>query len=491
MILEIFELSKEKMDRYLNDEEVVNIILSGRFGIGKTTFLNNYFASNESENIEEGSKYDVVNITPVDYSVLSNQDIFRYIKYDILFEIFKKVEIDEKNALIPIIQSLPVYLQYNFIRLLGTLLLLVPKFGKQYFKLFEELSKHSEEFKEIKRQAEKGTIDKVNEFVKAFHSNEGELYEDNEITEIICILLEKMSDKKKVLVIDDLDRIDPNHIFRILNVLSTHYRSKNKFGFNKVIVVCDIKNIRKIFDNRFGQGVDFSGYIDKFYDKEIFVFDNKARLINALDNIVSSISFVGDKNDFTEFYNTKCKFLKEYLKIFFTDLVNHGLINLRSLFKYYNESVDIKTKKMEFGHFEVYYNWQLSIVLLLELLSKYVGESEELIKKLDTLSNYDSSFGREYSGAINISLLILGYEDHGLADMYSRDKQDFVYHDKPTQTDIHYKMFGSRNGRDRTISARVISFKDHGTDNEKEKHLPSVYRLWKLSYEKLIEKFEL
>ena len=48
--------------------------------------------------------------------------------------------------------------------------------------------------------------------------------------------LEEIRNKKKnVLVIDDLDRIDPEHIFRILNILSVHnnhFDSENKFSFD-------------------------------------------------------------------------------------------------------------------------------------------------------------------------------------------------------------------------------------------------------------------
>src|SRR5690606_11957375 len=89
--------------------------------------------------------------------------------------------------------------------------------------------------------------------------------------------------KETVLIIDDLDRIDPEHIFRILNVFGAHFENGqfesfssytcNKFNFDKVILVCDINNIRNIFHSKYGTATDFAGYIDKFYTHEIFEYD--------------------------------------------------------------------------------------------------------------------------------------------------------------------------------------------------------------------------
>ena len=76
-----------------------------------------------------------------------------------------------------------------------------------------------------------------------------------------------------VLLIDDLDRLDPEHVFRLFNIFSAHYddvTESNKFGFDKIIFVCDINNIQQMFNHRYGINVEFNGYIDKFYSSEIF-----------------------------------------------------------------------------------------------------------------------------------------------------------------------------------------------------------------------------
>ena len=80
------------------------------------------------------------------------------------------------------------------------------------------------------------------------------------------------AEKRKVLIIDDLDRMDPDHIFRIMNVFAAQFDHErfgyNKFAFDKVIIVCDLDNLRNLFAHKYGSNVDFSGYIDKVTDYE-------------------------------------------------------------------------------------------------------------------------------------------------------------------------------------------------------------------------------
>ncbi len=95
------------------------------------------------------------------------------------------------------------------------------------------------------------------------------------------------------MIIDDLDRIDPDQIFRLLNVFSVHIDiegTENKFSFDKILFCCDASNIRRIFHNRFGVDVDFNGYFDKFYSKEIFYFDNRTEIKKSVFDILSTIN---------------------------------------------------------------------------------------------------------------------------------------------------------------------------------------------------------
>lgn len=80
-----------------------------------------------------------------------------------------------------------------------------------------------------------------------------------------------------VLVIEDMDRIDPAHIFRIHNVFSAHWDIQdyseqrltggdplNKYNFDKILLVCHFQNIKNIFHHFYGAQTDFTGYIHKF-----------------------------------------------------------------------------------------------------------------------------------------------------------------------------------------------------------------------------------
>ena len=69
------------------------ILFSGKFGKGKTTFLTEFFKEQTKYCGKEN--YDVIFLDLVNYSVVSNEDIFRYIKYDILLHLLeKKVDLD-------------------------------------------------------------------------------------------------------------------------------------------------------------------------------------------------------------------------------------------------------------------------------------------------------------------------------------------------------------------------------------------------------------
>ena len=78
--------------RFLQEENNDNIIFSGIYGIGKSFFINDFF------NKKHTDKYITLFLTPVNYSVASNEDIFEYIKIDVLFQLLDKVSCDLKNV---------------------------------------------------------------------------------------------------------------------------------------------------------------------------------------------------------------------------------------------------------------------------------------------------------------------------------------------------------------------------------------------------------
>ena len=142
--------------------------------------------------------------------------------------------------------------------------------GKEIVELSEQTKALLDDYFSTRKEVKSTTVDKASLFLKSFTSTTGSIYEENSITHLISDILKqikKNSSKKIILVIDDLDRLDPEHIFRLFNIFSSHFDAsdKNKFDFDKVIFVCDIENIEQIYQHKYGVNVDFSGYIDKFY----------------------------------------------------------------------------------------------------------------------------------------------------------------------------------------------------------------------------------
>ena len=70
----------ERFADFLKQKDNENIIFSGAFGIGKSYFLNNFFNQHKD-------KYTGIYLTPINYSVANNEDIFEYIKVDILMQL--------------------------------------------------------------------------------------------------------------------------------------------------------------------------------------------------------------------------------------------------------------------------------------------------------------------------------------------------------------------------------------------------------------------
>lgn len=97
------------------------------------------------------------------------------------------------------------------------------------------------------------------------------------------MLIQKTLDhmfQKKVLIVEDLDRIDPAHLFRIMNVLSSQVDNpfyddcpnKNKFGFDKIILVMDYDMTRHIFHHFYGINANYEGYMNKFLNTTPYRF---------------------------------------------------------------------------------------------------------------------------------------------------------------------------------------------------------------------------
>lgn len=301
------------------------IVFSGPFGSGKSTFINDFF--NNEEN------YNVFEVYPVNYSVASNEDIFKYIKADILFQLIVNEEIKPENheSLLMNFTEKVIFNPEDFIK---GLIRLFANLGKDVFPALKNLDVLEKYIKELKPVS---TFDESNKYLQDLISAEGSLFEDNATTQIIRGILNGSNNKKNILIIEDLDRMDPDHIFRILNIISAHIdsytfgnksNSTNKFGFDKILVVCDLNNIESIYRHRYGYSAQFEGYINKFYSIQPFNFTMKDGLNVCIDKIerLNRLHIAHKSNDFHHLIKVSSKIL--------FDLIITGQIGIRELNKF-------------------------------------------------------------------------------------------------------------------------------------------------------------
>ena len=341
------EYQSQKFQEFLQEENNSNIIFSGIYGIGKSYFINDFF------NKRHTNEYIPIILTPVNYSVANNEDIFEYIKADILLQLLEKVPCDFSNIQITSSVATYYYINNNLDNIIGNILSTAEKvcFKTDIIHQLLELKKSIEKFQKENSLSEDA---EVKSFMIELSQKQGSIYESNIITQIIQKLISNAKDegennKEAVLIIDDLDRIDPEHIFRILNILSAHddfcRTNEHKFKFDKTILVCDIENIRKIFHAKYGADVDFSGYIDKFYSKEIFHFDNEYEIAKCIVEQVKKIKSDSDLIQEHKYSFTNLIYILEHL-------IKYHLINIRTLekfeFNYYFGNKYFEYNKMKY-----------------------------------------------------------------------------------------------------------------------------------------------
>jgi hypothetical protein len=294
---------KENFDYFLANYNTERIIFSGIFGIGKTYFLNDFFSSHK--------KYFSISLYPTNYSVAKNEDIFELIKYDILYEILNDKP-DLESLSTTNFEALAFIANEDIYNLFKAFIEAIPTVGKRTLSILKPLEQLVKVLQDTKTKLGNNESEHIEKFAHNFHIEKGSIYENDFYTQLIVKLIGNVKiklNKEIVLVVDDLDRIDPDHIFRILNIFAAHFDiavregSKNKFDIDKVILCCDINNIRNIFKNRYGADVDFNGYIDKFYTCEIYHFNNKKLISDTINNFVSSIKIVNGNQPAFESYS--------------------------------------------------------------------------------------------------------------------------------------------------------------------------------------------
>ncbi|MDP2692047.1 MAG: P-loop NTPase fold protein [bacterium] len=364
-------------DNHLKLSNNKRIVFSSRFGNGKTTFLKKFF--------KEHNKYNAIHLYPVNYSVASNEDIFELVKYDILFELLtKKIEIDDSvKSFLKIAKKLLISNKSEIAKIITPFFNIIPEIGgavkESAERTIDFIAKVKDEFKEERNNE----YDKIVDFLSEFTNKSGSIYEENFYTLLIKELVERLKRlnvnenevSETVLVIDDMDRIDPEHIFRILNVFAAHSdinKNENKFGFDKVIVVCDIDNIRSIFHHKYGSKSDFNGYIDKFYSVDVFKYSMKDELLKEARKILDSIKGTFISKHFP--IRSDLCFEVEWI---LSNFIYNGLINVRNVTKLNENDVIINEYQVK-KTTDYNYNFNYIGLRVFNFLKLFFGNYEDL-----------------------------------------------------------------------------------------------------------------
>lgn len=430
------EKAQKEFLKHLQIEGNERIIFSGQFGIGKTTFLKEFKEAHKN-------KYRIFHLFPINYSVASNEDIFELVKYDLFYEVLEYVVEEKKTDLLVGLdmtkkEFLPFFLAQNWNSVGKSFLKFIPKVGKSIADFVEEYEKLKNLFDSKLKEFNKSHGDLIRVFSEGLQNKAGQLYEFDQFSEILKELIKDLNSednrKENVLIIDDLDRVDPDHLFRLLNVFAAHVdfdkENSNKFGFDRVVFVLDIKNVRRIFENRYGQGVDFSGYIDKFFSNEVFSFESFVNISESIDNILLSIR--SDHRDYQ--FNSNNEYIYSELKFLLLTFFKVGALNLRALFKL--ENWDFSLKNHSIIYKEDYNKVNTSLIiqaLIFDIMTFVLGTSSALsgaISKCIEFSKEDDWIkdprDKKFKEKISFLLVLLGIESNDYSEYYS-DNNKLTY----------------------------------------------------------------
>lgn len=265
-------------------------ILSASYGDGKSYFLKKFEEHNDMKGY-----FVFLKLYPVNYQVVENRDIFELIKYDLIFQLFisgminPKEPISDKVLLPWFIMTQGESIASWVSKICGLIGVDYPEFNAAVLTMnalptIVKWKKKWEKFKETNKEPDS----EISSFIQKIDKHY--LYEADAVTvfirEAIAEYKSKEENKRVVLVIEDMDRLDPAHLFRILNVLSAQvdyaYRygvspdrrtvAGNKFGVDNVLLVMDYENTKSIYQHFYGADTNFEGYINKFISHNVFYY---------------------------------------------------------------------------------------------------------------------------------------------------------------------------------------------------------------------------
>lgn len=431
---------KTKFASHIKERYNRRILLSAPFGAGKSYFINDFFKRNPN--------YLSITLFPVDYSVSSNEDIFEIIKYDIIDSLFENYAkylnliVDDFSNLL-IAQSFAAN-KLDILPLIKSLVKNTNIGAEELISFIESIKKIVSKFNEYKTDLSTDEVKLLSNYMGALENKKGSIRENDEITNLIKDFLDRIKKKRKnkqfVLVIDDLDRLDPEQIFRLFNIFTAHHDSKkdlNKFGFDKVIFVCDLNNIEYMFHHKYGSKFNFDGYIDKFYSYKPFFFDHKKFLKEKassffVDNLNLGLEYENFSNEsfLGKLFGQKGDFFDLMVNLSHK-MIDVELLRTRNFQKF--KSFYLSIYKIKIGHQE-YISYQFPLLIMCALMKQFYPRIEDFLSAIKSLKhNFEASYEvKSNANSWNWENLLISYsipffiENLSEIEYRNSDKPNFV-----------------------------------------------------------------
>lgn len=391
----------DDFENHLNIKNNNRIILSGRFGSGKTVFLKNFF--NEKPNLL------TVRISPSTYSIDSTYNIIQYLEKDILFQLVTKNSYSPHELNPSLMNKIWLFSQSIDSDSILSSIDFVNKLSENngdpksafFLSFVKHLNKSQKQLKNLFSKVDcvkNLQSDQINKFM----ATESDLISSTSGTSLIFEALSKVKQEgnidESILVIDDLDRLDPELIFKLLNILTARLDyddfelGEDFYGFDRIILVCDIENIRSIFHHRYGISTNFNGYVRKFYSHKIYDFLPEEYVLRLTEDVINSIK-IDEKEWNRLFYDFTIR--DQYLIKIISKLCGTRYLTFRHISEKYNAEFQLNKRKIEAINI---HNTESIGLLIFDFLIWLFGDYNELLNAVDNAKDHvlDKSLNHMY-----------------------------------------------------------------------------------------------